>query len=90
MDLAGAAMVLAVVSDVQGSQQPAARLVMETWEMLTHLSPEAAQDEQCLRQGVTNIYKGYMLFLSLFSKNSSNFGQMPGVSQEPHPHPRTL
>lgn len=25
-----------------------------------------------------------------FSKNSPNFGQMPGISQEPHPHPRTL
>lgn len=86
---AGAGVVLAVVSDVQGSQRPAAWLVTETREMLKHLSPEAPQDEKCLRQGVKNTYKGCMLFPSLFSK-SPNFGHTPGFSQEPHPHPRTL
>lgn len=58
------------------------------FEMLTHHSPEAPQDEEWLRPGVKNIYEGRVLLPSLFSKNSPNFGQMPGFSQEPHP--RTL
>lgn len=43
--------------------------------MLMDLSPEAPQDEKCLRQGVKNIYKGCMLPPSLSLRTALTLGR---------------